>query len=89
MPLDPGAQRVLDLIRELGRPPIQSLTPAEAREASAKSRSVLQPEPPEVAEVEDLTCPGPPARSACAATAAWARRMRRCPACCSCMAAAG
>jgi len=59
MPLDPGAQRVLDLIRELGRPPIHALSPPEAREAMAKSRVVLQPEPPEVAEVEDLTCPGP------------------------------
>jgi acetyl esterase len=59
MPLDPGAQRVLDLIREIGRPPLHTLSPAEAREANAKSRPVLQPEPPEVAEVEDLTCPGP------------------------------
>lgn len=59
MPLDPGARRVLDLIREIGRPPIHTLTPAEAREAMAKSRAVLQPEPPEVAEVEDLACPGP------------------------------
>jgi acetyl esterase len=59
MPLDPGAVAVLNLIKELGRPPIQDLTPTEAREATAKSRAVLQPEPEEVAEVEDLTCPGP------------------------------
>ncbi|HYF08650.1 MAG TPA: alpha/beta hydrolase [Acetobacteraceae bacterium] len=59
LPLDPGAQRVLDLIKEIGRPPMHTLTPDEARAASAKSRPVLQPEPPEVAEVEDLTCPGP------------------------------
>jgi acetyl esterase len=59
IPLDRGAQRVLDLIREIGRPPIHASTPAEAREATAKSRAVLQPEPPEVAEVEDLACPGP------------------------------
>ncbi|MBL6456447.1 alpha/beta hydrolase [Belnapia sp. T6] len=59
MPIDPGAQRVLDLIRELGRPPIHTLNPEEARAASAKSRSVLQPEGEAVAEVEDLTCPGP------------------------------
>ncbi|MBX9701819.1 MAG: alpha/beta hydrolase [Acetobacteraceae bacterium] len=58
-PLDKGSQAVLALIKELGRPPIHTLTPAEAREASAKSRAVLQPEPPPVAEVEDLTCPGP------------------------------
>ncbi|RAI60577.1 alpha/beta hydrolase [Roseicella frigidaeris] len=59
MPLDPGAVTVLNLIKELGRPPIQELTPAEAREATAKSRAVLAPEPEEVAEIEDLTCPGP------------------------------
>lgn len=58
MPIDPGAQRVLGLLKELGRPPIHTLTPAEARAASAKSRAVLAPEPPEVAEVEDLSCPG-------------------------------
>jgi acetyl esterase len=59
MPLDPGAQAVLDLIKQIGRPPLHTLSPAEAREASAKSRAVLQPEPEACAEVEDLTCPGP------------------------------
>jgi acetyl esterase len=61
-PLDKGSREVLALIRELGRPPIHDLTPPEAREATAKSRAVLQPEPPEVAEVEDLDCPGPAGR---------------------------
>ena len=50
-PLDKGSQEVLELIRQLGRPPIHTLTPPEAREASARSRAVLQPEPPAVAEV--------------------------------------
>lgn len=59
MPLDAGARAVLDLIREIGRPPLHTLSPEEARAASAKSRPVLQPEPPEVAEVEDLFAPGP------------------------------
>lgn len=58
-PLDKGSQQVLALIRDLGRPPLYTLSPAEAREASARSRPVLQPEPPEVAEAEDLSCPGP------------------------------
>ena len=58
-PLDKGSLAVLALIKELGRPPLHTLSPAEAREASAKSRTVLQPEPPAVAEVEDLACPGP------------------------------
>ena len=59
MPLDPGAQRVLDLIREVGRPPLHTLSPVEARSASSASRTVLQPDPQEVAEVANLTCPGP------------------------------
>ncbi|MDO9709759.1 alpha/beta hydrolase [Paracraurococcus lichenis] len=59
MPIDPGAVAVLNLIKELGRPPLHLLSPPEAREASAKSRAVLGAEPEEVAEVEDLTCPGP------------------------------
>ena len=59
MPLDPGAVTVLNLIKELGRPPLHTLSPAEAREATSKSRAVMQPEPEGVAEVEDLTCPGP------------------------------
>jgi acetyl esterase len=58
-PLDKGSQSVLALIRELGRPPLHTLTPPEAREASARSRAVLGSEPETVAEVEDLTCPGP------------------------------
>lgn len=59
MPLDPGAQRVRDLIREAGRPPLHTLSPAEARAVSAASRPVLQPDPPPVALVEDLAYPGP------------------------------
>ena len=59
MAMDPGAQRVLDLLREAGRPPIEQSTPAEAREAMAKSRAILQPDPPEVAEIRELEAPGP------------------------------
>ena len=59
MPLDPESLRVIALIREIGRPPLHTLSPEAAREAYTGSRTVLQPEPPEVAEVEDLTCPGP------------------------------
>ena len=59
MPLDPDAQRVLDLIRESGRPPYETLEPTAARELYRKGRAVLQPEPPEVAAVRDLTAPAP------------------------------
>jgi acetyl esterase len=50
----PDDQRVLDLIKASGRPPLHTLSPAEARAASAASRTVLQPDPPEVAEMRDL-----------------------------------
>ena len=59
MPIDPDAQRVIDLIRESGRPPYETLPATEARRLYAAGRTVLQPEPQEVAEVRDLTCPGP------------------------------
>jgi acetyl esterase len=59
MLLDPDCQRVLDLIREAGRPPYETLTPAEARETYRAGRRVLQPDPPEVAEVRNLKAPGP------------------------------
>ena len=57
--LDPDAQRVLDLIRESGRPPYETLTPPEAREFYRAGRRILQPDPPEVAEVRNLEAPAP------------------------------
>jgi len=57
--LDPDAERVLELIRQSGRPPYDTLAPAEARELYRKGRTVLQPDPPDVAEAIDLTAPGP------------------------------
>ncbi len=59
MPIDPDAQRLLDLIKEMGRPPFDTLTAQEARETYLKSKAVMQPPPAEVAEVRDLSCPGP------------------------------
>ncbi len=59
MPLDPDAQLVLEMIRLAGRPPFETLTPDEARQAYMASRRVLQPPPEDVAETRDLTAPGP------------------------------
>ena len=59
MPLDPDAQLVIDMIRAAGRPPFETLTPAEARQAYSNSRKVLQPPAQDVAEMRDLTAPGP------------------------------
>jgi acetyl esterase len=59
MPLDPDAQRVIDLIRMTGRPPVETLSAPAAREVYLSGRKALQPEPPEVAETRDLTAFGP------------------------------
>jgi acetyl esterase len=59
MPLDPDAQLVIDMIRAAGRPPFETLTPAEARQAYSNSRKVLQPPLQDVAETRDLSAFGP------------------------------
>ena len=59
MTLDPGAQKVLDLIEESGRPPFEAFSVPEAREAYVSSRKALQPDPIDIAEVRDLSMPGP------------------------------
>ncbi len=57
MPLDADNLTVLEMIRAAGRPPFETLTPAEAREAYANSRAVLQPDPDDVEDVRDLAAP--------------------------------
>ena len=59
MTLDPDVVSLLDLIRAAGRPALDSLPPPEAREAYKAGRTVLQPDPAEVASLRDLTIPGP------------------------------
>ena len=59
MTLNPGAQAVLDLIAEAGRPSFEEMTVPECREAYVNSRKALQPDPIEVAEVRSLSMPGP------------------------------
>lgn len=59
MPLDPDAKLVVDMIRMAGRPPFEALSPAEAREAYANSRKLLQPARQDVAENRDIAIPGP------------------------------
>jgi acetyl esterase len=57
--LDPDAAAVLAAFREAGRPPYETLSPAEAREWYLKARLVAHPEPPELASVRAMTVPGP------------------------------
>ncbi len=58
MPLDPDAETLLGIIRAAGRPPMETMSPDEARKVFAAGRVVTQPDPQDVAEVRDLTCPG-------------------------------
>jgi acetyl esterase/lipase len=57
--LHPQAQQVCDLIVASGRPPIEMLTPPQARQAYLASRAILQPEAEAVAEVLPLSATGP------------------------------
>lgn len=59
MTLNPGAQAVLDLIKEAGRPSFEEMSVPECREAYVNSRKALQPDPIEIDEVRDLEMPGP------------------------------
>ncbi len=59
MPLDPDAETLLAMMREAGRPPMETLTPEQAREGFKAGRAVVQPDPQDVAEVRDLSCTGP------------------------------
>jgi acetyl esterase/lipase len=56
--LHDDAQRVCEMIVAIGRPPIETLTPPEARAVYLASRRLLQPDPPPVAEVLELAAEG-------------------------------
>ena len=58
MTLHPGAQAVLDLIAEAGRPSFEEMSVPDCRDAYVNSRKALQPDPIEVAEVRNLIMPG-------------------------------
>ncbi len=58
MPLDPQAQALLDQVKALGGPPLNDLSPPEAR-AVAKVLGTLSGPPLAVAKVENRTIPGP------------------------------
>jgi acetyl esterase len=57
--LDPDAAAVYKAYQEAGRPPYETVSPAEARELYLKGRAVSNPEPPELASVKELAIPGP------------------------------
>lgn len=56
--LDPDNQRVLDLIKAAGRPPITQLDAVQAREVYRAGRAYFQPDPIEVAAIRDIQVAG-------------------------------
>ena len=59
MPLDHDAETLLEMVRVANRPAFETVGAAEARLLYMAGRKVLAPEPIPVAEVRDLTTPGP------------------------------
>jgi len=57
--LDPDAAAVYKAFQEAGRPAYETLPPNEAREYYLAARLVANPEPPELAKVEELAIPAP------------------------------
>jgi acetyl esterase len=57
--LDPDASAVYKAFQEAGRPPYETVTPAEARELYLKGRFVTNPAPPELENVQPLAIPSP------------------------------
>jgi acetyl esterase len=57
--LDPSAAFVMEAFKAANRPKLETLSPPEAREASAAGRAVTHPDPPELASVENITVPTP------------------------------
>ena len=57
--LDADAAAVYKALQEAGRPPYETLTPAEARAYYLQARVVTNPEPPELKSAEPLSIPSP------------------------------
>lgn len=57
--LDPSAVKFMELVRAIGRPPLDTLSPPDARVAFGMGRAVTQPDPPELAQIKAMAIPGP------------------------------
>jgi acetyl esterase len=57
--LDPDAAAVYKAFLEAGRPPYETVSPAEARAFYMQARFVSNPEPPELTSIEPLAIPSP------------------------------
>lgn len=59
MPLNPETRAFLDSLAQMGRPPLNELEPAQAREQYSNGARLLSHEKEPLAQVEDLTIKGP------------------------------
>src|ERR1700704_6280499 len=57
--LDPDAAAVYKAFQEAGRPPYETVSPAEARQLYLAGRVVSNPEPPELESAKPLAIPAP------------------------------
>lgn len=57
--IDEDAQKVLEVMRALNRPPMESLTPEQGRVAFRAMREAAKQAVPEMAEVRNIEAPGP------------------------------
>ncbi|MGJ7511730.1 alpha/beta hydrolase [Variovorax sp. GT1P44] len=57
--LHPQAQAFIDLLVQRGVPPTHTLSHTDARKFYRERRAITQPDPGEVAEVRELSAPGP------------------------------
>jgi acetyl esterase len=57
--LDPDAAAVFRALQEAGRPPYETLSPAEARAYYVQARFVTNPEPPQLQSVQPIAIPSP------------------------------
>jgi len=60
VPLDPDAENLLDLLRQQGAPPMETLSPEEARTTSAATAELAADQGADVASVEERTVGGVP-----------------------------
>ena len=57
--LDPSAAAVMKAFRDANRPSYETMSPPDARAAYMLARTASQPEPPQLASVEDIVAPSP------------------------------
>ncbi len=57
--LDPSAAALAKMMKEAGRPALDTLPPPDARLQSNANRAAVQPDPPAMQSVEDMSVPAP------------------------------